>query len=372
MSGTIDRAALLWEDESHKLSIFHALVGLLLCVACGTAQAETLGLSAPLSGPSAILGEQIKAGASAAATTLGVDLDVQDDACTAEGGRAAADRFISAKVVAVVGYLCNEAVEAALPLLTQAGIPVITSSVRTNSLTDQRAKTNWFFYRTGPRADSERYAAASILTRLWRKELFAVIDDGTIYGRELAETFRTAAEGAALKPVFVDTFRPQMENQIALMGRLRKAGATHLFVGGDREDIAVMGRDAAKLGMDLTIAGGEALRAAPAEPKLADGTLMIAMPEWRDVADLAAIEAIQKQGAAAEGYALPTYASVQVAVEAMRSAATSDRSLVQALDEGTFSTVLGKMTFNENGDLATNPYRIFRFEDGHFRPLETE
>ena len=75
-------------------------------------------------------------------------------------------------------------------------------------------------------------------------ELFAIIDDGTIYGRELAESFALAAEQAGLKPVFVDTFRPQLDNQIGLVGRLSKAGATHVFAGGDRDDIAIMGRDA--------------------------------------------------------------------------------------------------------------------------------
>ncbi len=75
---------------------------------------------------------------------------------------------------------------------------------------------------------------------------------------------RAAAEQAGLKPVFVDTFRPQLDNQIGLVGRLRKAGATHVFAGGDRDDIAIMARDAAELGVPLVIAGGETLRARPA------------------------------------------------------------------------------------------------------------
>ena len=98
--------------------------------------------------------------------------------------------------------------------------------------------------------------------------MFAIVDDGTIYGRELAETFRAAAEQAALKPVFVDTFRPQLDNQIGLVGRLQKAGATHVFVGGDRDDIAIMGRDAAQLDAGIVFAGGETLRAPPGDVPL--------------------------------------------------------------------------------------------------------
>jgi len=329
-----------------------------------------IGVSAPLSEASAILGRQIAVGAEAAAGA--VPLEIADDACTADGGAAAARRFVEAKVAVVVGYLCTASIEAALPILKDAGIAVITVGVRTDSLTDRRAKTGWPVYRLGPRGDSERDAAARILTRLWREQLFAIIDDGTIYGRELAESFRLAAEQAALKPVFVDTFRPQLENQIALIGRLRKAGATHVFVGGDREDVAVMGRDAANLDANLIFAGGEMLRAAPGEASVADGTLMIAMPEWAAVADKAAVDAIVERGAVAEGYALPAYAAVQIAADAIGRASAAGKPVAEVLSGETFATAIGPVKFDTKGDLGENPYRLFRFESGRFVPLETQ
>jgi branched-chain amino acid transport system substrate-binding protein len=332
------------------------------------ASAEGIGVSAPLSGPSEILGAQMRTGALAAAPSA----TVGDDACTAAGGAALARRFVQAKISVVIGYLCTEAIEAAMPILAAARIPVIAVGVRTDSLTDRRQKTRWPVFRLGPRADGERYAAATILTRLWRENLFAIIDDGTIYGRELAETFRSSAEQAALKPVFVDTFRPQLDNQIALLGRLRKAGATHVFVGGDREDIAIMARDAAELGYPLTIAGGEALRAAPGDVPLSDGILMIATPEWRDVADKAAIDAIQAKGAMAEGYALPAFAAMQVATVAIQKAAASGRTVAEVLATETFATAIGPIKFDQKGDLSENPYRLFRFQGGRFLPVETQ
>lgn len=331
------------------------------------AAAEGIGIVAPLTGPSAILGEQVRLGAATAAAIADIPVETADDACTAEGGAAGARRLVERQVSMVVGFLCTASIEAAMPILKDAGIPVIAVGVRTDSLTDSREKTGWPVVRLAPRADSERSAAAAILTELWREEFFAIVDDGTIYGRELAETFRLAAEQAGLKPVFVDTFRPQMENQIALVGRLRRAGATHVFVGGDRDDVAIMGRDAAELGYDLTIAGGEMLRAAPGAVPLAEGTLMIAMPEWADVADGTAVEAIRSRGAAADGYALPAYAAVQVASAAMAKA--PDSPIMEALSADTFATALGPIRFDAKGDLAENPYRLFRFENGRFRPM---
>jgi branched-chain amino acid transport system substrate-binding protein len=346
-----------------------AALAWLFLAGAASAQTLTIGVAAPLSGPSAILGKQIEAGAGLAALANGIELKTVDDACTADGGAAAARDFAAAKVSVVVGFLCTDAIEAAMPILKDANIPVITVGVRTESLTDRRAKTSWPVYRLGPRGDDERNAVASTLTRLWQNELFAIIDDGTIYGREMAETFRAAAEQAALKPVFVDTFRPQLDNQIGLVGRLKKAGATHVFAGGDGDDIAIMGRDTAQLQAGIVFAGGENLRAPPGDVPYATGTLMIAPPEWADVADPKVLESFSAQKIVPDGYTLPAYAAVEIAKAA--SALSSDKPLADALTGHDFITAIGPIRFDAKGDLSQSPYRVFRFDGTRFVPLES-
>lgn len=339
--------------------------------ACGGAAADELraGIVAPLSGAAEVLGRQVEAGARHAAEQAGIAIETVDDACTAEGGAEAARTLVEAKVRVVVGFLCTEATEAALPILKDASIPVVSPGVRTDSLTDRRHKTGWPFFRLAPRADAERAAVSALLTERWRNALFAIVDDGTIYGRELAETFRLAAEQAGLKPVFVDTFRPQLDNQIGLVGRLRKAGATHVFVGGDRDDIAIIGRDAASLDVELTIAGGESLRSAGDIP-LAAGTLMIGLPEWAEDADPALVAALAEKKIVAEGYVLPAHAAMEVAAAAMKQA--GDGSVADALSSGKFATAIGEIAFDEKGDLGRSPYAMFRFDGTRFVAAEEE
>lgn len=338
---------------------------LALVATCGGAGAQELraGIVAPLTGASAILGRQVEAGARHAAETRGVAIEVVDDACTAKGGAEAARKLSAAGVRVAVGFLCTEAIEAALPILKEAKIPVITPGVRTDSLTDRRYRTRWPVFRLAPRADGERAAVAALIPTRWREELFAIVDDGTIYGRELAESLRLAVEQAGLKPVFVDTFRPQLDNQIALVGRLRKAGATHVFVGGDRDDIAIIGRDAAELGVPLTIAGGESLRAVGDIP-IATGTLMIAPPDWAGGADPAVLASLEQKGVAADGYVLPAHAAMEIAAAAARQA--GDGSIAEALDAGEFATAIGAIAFDEKGDLTSNPFALFRYDGARF------
>lgn len=243
--------------------------------------------------------------------------------------------------------------------------------MRTESLTDRRAKTGWLVYRLGQRGDDERNAVAAILTRLWQNELFAIVDDGTIYGREIAETLRAVAEQAALKPVFTDTFRPQLDNQIGLIGRLKKAGATHVFAGGDGDDIAIMGRDASQLEAGITFAGGENLRTPPGDVPYAVGTLMVAPPEWADVADPKVLAAFAAKNITPDGYTLPAYAAVEIAKAASAAAETSGKGLADALTGYDFNTAIGSLRFDDKGDLTQNLYRAFRFNGTRFVPAET-
>lgn len=330
------------------------------------AQRPIIGFAAPQTGSSEILGRQMSDGAQAAALAGDFAIQLEDDQCTAEGGAAVADRFVDANVAIVAGFLCTSAIEAALPILKQAGIPVVATGIRSGALTERREKTGWPVVRYAPRADAEVRAASDIIGRLWRNEPFAIIDDGTIYSRELAEGFRLAVEQSGLEPVFVDTFRPQLENQVALVGRLRRAGATHVLAAGDRADLAIIGRDAAALGYALTIAGGEVLRAAPDQVDLATGTLMIGLPEWRSIADPAVVARLAERNIIPEGYVLPSYASIEVAMQAVRVARAEGRDVMDVLQAREFETALGSIRFDQKGDRIDNPYRLFRYDGTNF------
>ena len=332
--------------------------------------AETrVGVVAPLGGPNIVLGQQMIDGARVAAKANGVVLYIVDDQCGAESGQQAAQALIDAKVDVALGFLCTETLEAALPALTRENIPVITSGVRSNGVTDRHQRTGWLVWRVAPRADAELEAVSNILVPRWRSVLFAIVDDGTIHGRELAESLRLGAELAGLKPVLVDTYRPQSENQIGLVGRLRRAGATHVFVGGDRDDVAILARDAAGLDYDLTIAGSDALRA-PGDVPLAAGTLMVGVPEWADGASEAELAEFREADVIPEGYVIPTHMAVEIAAQALRKAQGDNLPTDQILRIGTFNTRAGSFRFNDKGDPTENPFRLLRYDGARFLPLE--
>ncbi len=114
------------------------------------------------------------------------------------------------------------------------------------------------------------------------------------------------------------------------------------------------------------------LRTPPGDVPYAAGTLMIAPPEWADVADPKVLEAFAAESIIPEGYVLPAYAAVEIARAAAAAAETSGKPLAELLTAHDFTTAIGPVRFDEKGDLSQNPYRAFRFDGTRFVPFETQ
>ena len=338
------------------------LIAALVSIGQGSAAfAAKIGIVIPLEGPFALLGKQSQAGAEAAAAASGDALVVVEDTCAPESGGFVAKTLADEKVDFAIGFLCFETLAASLPVLKDASIPVITTGVRADSLTDNKRKTGFLIHRLGPRDDSEAAALAAFLLPDWSRRNFAIIDDGTIHARDMAESFRASAEAAGLKPVFTDTFRPGLTNHAALARRLQKAGATHVFIGGDIDDAMVISRDAKAYG-GLTIALGES--GMPSDPAIDHGEIYtLGVPDYTMMPEAADAKiALSRNGIEPDNYALLAHVAVEIASQAVKT-----KTSVMA---GPYKTAVGLVRFDPKGDLADNPYRIMLLRGAVFAPAE--
>lgn len=89
--------------------------------------------------------DQINAagGINIAGTVYTLALTVADDGCSEAQGAAAANALINAGAVAVVGYTCSGASNAAQPIHSAAGVPMITPSSTGIALTEQGYTTTF-------------------------------------------------------------------------------------------------------------------------------------------------------------------------------------------------------------------------------------
>lgn len=343
-----------------KASIF-AVAGLLLASA-GPTIAATIGVVAPQGGPYAGLGAQVLEGARAAATKNGDRLVEINETCEQGAGKAIAERLRAEQAVAAIGFLCVETLSEALPDLKDARIPAITLSVRSKILMEDAQRYGWPFFRMAPVDGDEAEKLADVMLKQWQNRPVALVEDGTIYGRDLASVIRQKLEAGGIKPVFTDTYRPGQEQQLALVRRLSKAGATHVFVGGDRNDTATIARDAAADKISLTVIGGDALKSANRPIPLQEGVLAVTLPDYTTLPEAQTIVGeFRARNAEPDGYALPAYAAVEI----VRQAAVNG-DVIDRLAGPSFSTVIGPIGFGRDHELQTNPLRLLEWRNNNF------
>ena len=131
------------------------------------------------------------------AVSMGAGLD---SLCTEEGGRAAADTVTGdPRIVGVIGTSCSVAAAAASPILSEAGLVMLSPSNTAPSLTSDlrgNAGSNYYpgYYRTTSNDLHEAQAVAQFAYNDLGLRRVAAIHDGDPYTTGLTGAFATAFE----------------------------------------------------------------------------------------------------------------------------------------------------------------------------------
>ena len=129
--------------------------------------------------------------------TMGTGLD---DLCSADGGQAAAQAIVADEsVVGVIGTSCSGAAAGAAPLISEAGMVMISPSNTSPSLTsDLAGRAGWNnypgYYRTAHNDLYQGAAAAKFAVDVLGVSTAAAIHDGDPYTQGLAQAFADAFE----------------------------------------------------------------------------------------------------------------------------------------------------------------------------------
>ncbi len=195
-----------------------ALTAALLAAGPALAQNILIGLSTPATGVAAAASEWERWGmdlaveeANAAGGVLGrkVEVLMLDNKCNPSEGVNVTNKLIEAKVVAIVGSHCSSAHLAAMPLIKDAKIPMVTGIASNPQITTQSGKGgNEWAFRISP---SDQVMMDALGQYLGEKKLFkkvAIIAEDTDFGRGGAAAFAKVSEKAGIQITSTD-FPPQ-------------------------------------------------------------------------------------------------------------------------------------------------------------------
>jgi len=354
--------------------ILRSLLALLLLVSSQPALAQdVVGLSLPLSGRLSPVAERIEFGALAAANKLrgegrGIRLVLVDDGCDARKLPDVEKKLREERVSIVVGPGCFEiARKLAASLNGEAGptVPVVSLNTRNPLLERYRENEGLPLYEISNAPDAEARAVVEHVLPAFNGRPFAILDDGSVYGRGLADQVRILGQEAGLRPVASANFRPLQTNQLPVLRRLRRSGVEALFLVASPEDIVTISADLKTLQYNWAIGTGEAAQLLPfalnAEV-IPDGLLMVRPGDLPTESAAELLQQLKDDKVEVEDALLLGHTLVEIAAAALRNGSPN-------LENRTFDTVVGPLTFGVAGRAVPSPFELFRWKDGAFHPV---
>lgn len=155
-----------------------------------------------ISGPNADLGLDSQHGVEIAIEFKGdvlghaVELQAEDDGCSAEGGQTAGQKIVSdPSIVAIIGTSCSGAGVPLAQIASDAGYAVVSPSNTAPSLTDPAQAWKPGYLRTAHNDKVQGAAMADYAYNTLGLTTAAAIHDGDPYTEGLANAFREAFEG---------------------------------------------------------------------------------------------------------------------------------------------------------------------------------
>ena len=357
-----------------------------------TGQEIRVGVAGPLTTPSATFGLEMRQAVDlaiderdAAGGVLGgkIVAAVIDDAADAEKGKAAAKMLCDdPRVLVVVGHVNSGVMLASEKIYADCGLPIVTPMASNPAITEQGLAN---VFRLTNRDDHKGPALASWLRTKMGKKVAVVVDDGTPYGKGIADQFSTgfaAAGGAVVKRWTAKAGQTDFTAEVAELPK----DFDVLFFGGIKEGASVL-KDMRKAGLNQVFACGDGCWSVGGFIKPAEG----AAAAGEGVRVLSAAPALGKVPGSAEfaerykarfgpinNYAASSYDSARVVMNAIEAAATKkggmpDRAdVLAALKDIKFQGVAyaAPETFDAKGDNIAAVIFVNEVDGDRFREID--
>jgi len=358
----------------------------LAAVLAGPATADVIiALNGPLTGSSAIFGDQMRRGGEYAVKRLNdnggvlgqpVRLIFGDDACDPKQAVAVANKAATAGAVVAIGHYCSGSSIPASDVYHENDVLQISPASTNPKLTDEAAAKGWKnVFRTCGRDDVQGVTAGAWIAAHYKDKKVALLHDKSPYGKGLADATRAELAKRGIKESLYEAYNPGEKDYSAVISRLKSLGADLVYVGGYHTEIGLMLRQARDQSFRAQFMSGDA-NATDELPGIAgpavEGFLFTFGPDQRkNPAAREAVEALKAQGFEPEGYTLYTVAAVQAWAQAAAKAGSARMPrIADTLRERAFETVIGPLSFDQKGDVKDPKYVLYVFRNGRYAEVE--
>lgn len=346
-----------------------------------------IGFAGPLSGASEELGKSLANAAELAVIEANrqplrikgqrVQLRLlrMDDRNKEDGAVDAAGKLIKEGVIGVIGGINSNTARAALPVYSDAGVAMVTPSASLPSLAATGSTS--FFRMVVTDSEATRTVADYVINNLHLRRV-AVIDNGSMFGTDLAQTFELLSRQFGATVVSRASSVDFTTDMHPLVRQAKDRGAQAIFFGGYSGEGARLALAIQHNGGGLRLAMAQSSAVGPSFLDMArtsaehaitaeSGLPTSIMPGWPRFQ-----EHYQRRfGSAVYGLTPFAYDGVQALVAAMRRADSDKPTEVRdALRKLNLHGLTGTISFDERGNRRYTTHTLFEVRQQRWVPLK--
>jgi len=346
-----------------------------------------LGHAAPLTGPQAHLGKDNENGAVLAIEevnaaglkignqTLKFELLGEDDQADPKQGTLVAQKFVDAKVNAVIGHLNSGTTIPASKLYFDAGIPQISPSATNPEYTRQGFATA---FRVMANDEQQGKVLGEYAVHALKAKTVAIIDDKTAYGEGVATEFKKAAVAAGAKVVAEEHTDDKAVDFKAILTKIKGKKPDLVFYGGMDAQAGPLAQQMKQLGIKakyLMADGGCTTEFHKLAGDAAEGAYcsLPGVPLAKMPGGPAFVEKFKTRfNTDIQLYAPYVYDAVMVVVEAIKRAGSAEPAKILAeLPKTDHAGVTARIVFDDKGDIKNGAITLYQAVGGKWDALET-
>jgi peptide/nickel transport system substrate-binding protein len=317
-----------------------------------------------------------------------VELQVEDEQCSAEGGQTVATKLVAnPQIVALVGHMCSSSCTPASKVYEQNGYTMVSPSCTAPSLTNPDLDGTAAFFRTCWNDKIQGPAAAKFVYETLGVTKVATIHDGSPYAEQLGQEFASGFEALGGEVVAAEAVNVGDTDMRPVLTRIKAAGPELIYWSGfvaeggylaaqmpdvGMEDVMFMGADGIKADEFIKAAGdrAEGVYASAGNPAEAGADLPTFLEAYK-------AEYGEDPIAPFHAHAYDAAMLIMNAIEQV-GVADADGNLMigrKALNEAIRGTtgykgLTGTLTCDENGDCGVGSVAVSMVQGGQWVAAE--
>lgn len=357
------------------------MMGLAMVAGCQK-KSDTIkiGVAGPMTGDQSKMGTDFKHGVSLAVEewnakggVLGkkIELIVGDDQHDPKQAVSVANKIVNEGAAGIIGHFNSSCSIPASDIYNRGGIPMISPGSTNPQLTE---KGYLGVFRVCGRDDQQGKVGADFVNSQLKLKRVAVVHDKTTYGQGLADEFKKSL-GDHVEVVFYGGIVQGDKDFKGVLTAIREKAPELIFFGGIYTEMGLLVRQARELGIQARFMSGDG----SIDPKFieiagaqaAEGTYLTFSPDPKNIPS--AKDFISKYNAKygeIGPYSIYAYDAANILFTAIREANSSEGTkVIEKLRSMEFTGAMGKIKFNDNGDVTIAPYVVWVTKDGKFAEL---